>query len=162
MLRNEVQQDGYFCLLIMMLSKSFGYALRSVLYMAALQNEKKIIQLQEIAEQLDVPKHFLGKVMKRLAKKGIIDSSKGHAGGYALNEMTLTVPVIDILNLIEGEELFLTCVIGFKKCNAGNPCPLHTQFADTKRQMLSIFSETRIGDLLNEDKPAFIRSLVTA
>ena len=145
----------------MMLSKSFGYALRSVLYMAALQDDKKVIQLQEIAEQLDVPRHFLGKVMKRLAKKGIIDSTKGHAGGYALNDLTLNAHVIEILNLIEGEELFQTCVIGFKKCNPGSPCPLHHQFAETKKQMLEIFSETKIIDLLKEDKPSFIRSLVT-
>ena len=148
----------------MILSKSFGYALRSVLYMAAVQEEKKIIQLQEIARQLDVPKHFLGKVMKRLAKQGIIDSSKGHAGGYALNETTLSVPIVEILNLIEGEELLLTCVIGFKKCNESNPCPLHHQFATTKKQILNMFSETKIGDLLKDkdDKPSFIRGLVIA
>lgn len=145
----------------MILSKSFGYALRSVLYMVAVQGEKKIIQLQEIAGQLDVPRHFLGKVMKRLAKQGIIDSSKGHAGGYALNENTLTVPVIEILNLIEGEEFLHTCVIGFRKCNASNPCPLHNRFAETKRQMIDMFSETKIGDLLKEDRLSFIRSLIT-
>ena len=146
----------------MMLSKSFGYALRSMLYMAALQNEKKVIQLQEIAKELDVPRHFLGKVLKRLSKKGIIDSSKGHSGGYTLNEKSLSVSVMEILDLIEGEELFQTCVIGFKKCDASNPCPLHIQFAETKNQMQKIFSETKIGQLLKEDKPAFIRSLITA
>jgi Rrf2 family transcriptional regulator, iron-sulfur cluster assembly transcription factor len=145
----------------MILSKSFGYALRSVLYLAAVQEEKKIIQLQEIAEKLDVPKHFLGKVMKRLAKKGIIDSSKGHAGGYALNATTLKISVIDILNLIEGEDLFRICVIGFKTCSANNPCPLHDQFAEIKSRMVNMFSETKVSDLLKEDRPAFIRSLVT-
>ena len=146
----------------MVLSKSFGYALRSILYMAAVQKEKKHTQLQEIAEQLDVPKHFLGKVMKRLSKQGIIDSTKGHAGGYTLNEHTLSIPVMAIVTLIEGEELFNTCVIGFKKCNELNPCPLHHQVVATKNQMIKIFNDTRIGDLLKEDKPAFIRSLVTA
>lgn len=146
----------------MVLSKSFGYALRGILYMAAVQEEKKHIQLQEIAEQLDAPRHFLGKVMKRLSKQGIIDSTKGHAGGYMLNEQTLSTPVMAIVTLIEGEELFNTCMIGFKKCNEHNPCPLHHQVVATKNQMIKIFNETKIGDLLKDDKPAFIRSLVTA
>jgi len=145
----------------MVLSKSFGYALRSILYMAV-QEEKKHIQLQEIAEQLDVPRHFLGKVMKRLSKQGIIDSTKGHAGGYALNENTLSTPVMAIVMLIEGEELFNTCVIGFKKCNEHNPCPLHHKVVATKNEMIEVFNKTKISDLLKDDKPAFIRSLVTA
>ena len=146
----------------MVLSKSFGYALRGILYMAAVQEEKKHIQLQEIAEQLDAPKHFLGKVMKRLSKQGIIDSTKGHAGGYMLNEHTLSTPVMAIVTLIEGEELFNTCVIGFKKCNEHNPCPLHHKVVATKNQMIEVFNKTKISDLLKDDKLAFIRSLVTA
>jgi Rrf2 family transcriptional regulator, iron-sulfur cluster assembly transcription factor len=146
----------------MVLSKSFGYALRGILYMAAVQEEKKHIQLQEIAEKLDAPRYFLGKVMKRLSKQGIIDSTKGHAGGYTLNDNTLSTPVMAIVSLIEGEELFNTCVIGFKKCNEHNPCPLHHQVVTAKNQMIKIFNETKIGDLLKDDKPAFIRSLVTA
>jgi len=146
----------------MILSKSFGYALRGILYMATVQEEKKHIQLQEIAEQLDAPRHFLGKVMKRLSKQGIIDSTKGHAGGYALNENTLSTPVMAIVILIEGEELFNTCVIGFKKCNEHNPCPLHHKVVATKNQMIEVFNKTKISDLLKDDKLAFIRSLVTA
>lgn len=146
----------------MILSKSFGYALRAVLYIATVQDRKQHIQIQEIAEQLEVPRHFLGKVMKRIAKSGILASTKGHAGGYAINEKTLSTPVIDFINLIEGEELFHTCMLGFKKCNEKNPCPLHNKVVGTKNQMMSIFSETKIGDLLKDDKTAFIKSLVIA
>jgi Rrf2 family iron-sulfur cluster assembly transcriptional regulator len=145
----------------MVLSKSFGYALRSVLYMAAVHENKKYIQLQEIAEQLDVPRHFLGKVMKRLSKSGVIDSTKGHAGGYTLNSETLSLPVMQIVVLIEGEQLFNACVIGFKKCNEQNPCPLHHKVVAAKSQMMKTFNETKIGDLLQDDKQAFIRSLIT-
>jgi Rrf2 family protein len=146
----------------MVLSKSSGYALRGILYMAAVQEEKKHIQLQEIAEQLEAPRHFLGKVMKRLSKQGIIDSTKGHAGGYMLNESTLSTPLMTVITLIEGEDLFNTCVIGFKKCNEKKPCPLHNQVLVWKNQMIKMFSETKIGDLLKDDKPAFIKSLVTS
>lgn len=145
---------------IMILSKSFGYALRGVLYMAAVHENKKYIQLHEIAEQLEVPRHFLGKVMKRLSKNGVINSTKGHAGGYTLNEKTLSTPVMSIVTLIEGDQLFNTCVIGFKKCNEKNPCPLHHQVVGAKNQLIKVFNETTISDLLKDDKEAFIRSLV--
>ena len=52
----------------MIFSKTFGYALRSVLYLAMLHEDKDRIQLDEIAVQLSVPRHFLGNVMKKLVK----------------------------------------------------------------------------------------------
>ena len=146
----------------MILSKSFGYALRGVLYIAAIQGKNQHIQIQQIAEELDVPRHFLAKVMKRLVKSGILDSTKGHAGGYVINDKTLSTSIMNLLTLIEGEEIFKMCMIGFKKCNEQDPCPLHHQVVATKNQMIHIFSETKIGDLLIEDKAAFIKSLVSA
>jgi Rrf2 family transcriptional regulator, iron-sulfur cluster assembly transcription factor len=145
----------------MILSKSFGYALRSVLYVAMMNNETRNIQQQEIAEKLGVPRHFLGKVMKRLVKIGMIDSSKGHSGGYIMNQRTLSIPLIELVTLIEGDALFKTCIIGFKKCNEKNPCPLHNQIMETRKQMIKTFSETKIGDLLIQDKSQLIKSLVT-
>ena len=146
----------------MILSKSFGYALRGVLYIATMQDKEQRIHIQQIAEQLEIPRHFLSKVMKRLVKNGMLDSTKGHAGGYLINEKTLNTPVMELLTLIDGDEIFKMCVIGFKKCNEHNQCPLHSQVVGAKNQMMSFFSETKIGDLLKEDKVAFIKSLVSA
>ena len=94
-------------------------------------------------------------------KKHIQDSTKGHAGGYSINKKTLNTPIIELLNLIEREETFKLCVIGFKKCNENNPCPLHNQIVGAREQMLKIFSETKIGDLLKKDKNTLIKSLIT-
>jgi Rrf2 family transcriptional regulator, iron-sulfur cluster assembly transcription factor len=130
--------------------------------MAAVHQNNRFVQLHEIAEQLGAPRHFLAKVVKRLSKKGIIDSTKGHAGGYTLNDGTLSTTVMDIVTLIEGDEMFNTCVIGFKKCNETNPCPLHHQVVTAKNQLMKVFNETKISDLLKDDKESFIRSLFTA
>lgn len=137
----------------MILSKSFGYALRSILYVAMMHNEKRNIQLKEIAEKLDVPRHFLGKVMMRLVKNGIVDSAKGHAGGYTMNGETLSINIIDLVTLIDGDAIFNTCVIGFKKCNETNPCSLHCRMQETRKLLIKTFSDTTIGDLLGKDIP---------
>ena len=47
----------------MTFSKSFGYAVRGVLYIAVMQNEKRYVQAEEIAAQLFVPRHFMGKIL---------------------------------------------------------------------------------------------------
>ena len=44
----------------MIFSKSFGYAVRGVLYIALMQDEKRYVQVEEIASTLSVPRHFSG------------------------------------------------------------------------------------------------------
>ncbi|MER3464058.1 MAG: hypothetical protein C4329_06235 [Chitinophagaceae bacterium] len=47
----------------MIFSKSFRYALRDILYVAA-QSITHHVQLDEIAEALGAPRDFVGKIMK--------------------------------------------------------------------------------------------------
>jgi len=120
------------------------------------------VQLQEIADELSVPRHFLGKVMKRLAKNGIVDSAKGRTGGFMLNGQTLSYSLKDLIILIDGDALFSACVIGFKKCNEKNPCPLHHRIVEIRKQMINTYSETKINDLLIDDKTELLKSLIAA
>ncbi|HET7896419.1 MAG TPA: Rrf2 family transcriptional regulator, partial [Flavisolibacter sp.] len=60
-------------------SKSFGYSLRGILFVA-LRETHTPVQLDEMAESLGVPRHFMGKIMKQLVKQGILSSLKGPTG----------------------------------------------------------------------------------
>ena len=130
--------------------------------MTLMSNTKRNVQLQEIADEISVPRHFLGKVMKRLAKNRIVDSAKGRKGGFMLNEQTLSYSLKDLIILIEGDALFSACVIGFKKCNEKNPCPLHRQIVEIRKQMINTYSETKVSDLLIDDKTELLKSLIAA
>ena len=78
----------------MFLSKSFGYALRGILYVALMQDEKRKVQIDEIANKLSVPRHFLGKIMQQVVKAGLLQSTKGPHGGFYLAENTLSSSLI--------------------------------------------------------------------
>ena len=145
----------------MIFSKSFGYAVRGVLYVALMQDEKKYVQGEEIASQLMVPRHFMGKILKRLVKEKVISSSKGPAGGFTINENTLRLPLIRLIDIIEGLQGLETCVLRVKACNEANPCPLHYQMEGLKHNLQNILNDTTIGDLLKEDKKDFINSIST-
>ncbi|MGZ3845806.1 MAG: RrF2 family transcriptional regulator [Flavisolibacter sp.] len=146
----------------MIFSKSFGYAIRSILYVAFMRDEKRYVQVEEIASKLSVPRHFMGKIMKRLAKEKILISTKGPSGGFMLNENTLDMHLMDLIVITDGVEIFDNCVLRAKECNSDNPCPLHAQIDSVKRNLKSILADTTLGDLLEGDKAEFIRSISTA
>jgi len=145
----------------MIFSKSFGYAIRSILYVAIMRDEKRYVQVEEIASKLSVPRHFMGKIMKKLAKERILVSTKGPSGGFMLSENTMEMHLMDLIVIIDGVEIFDNCVLRAKECNSGNPCPLHFQIDSVKRNLKAILSDTTIGDLLEGDKPEFIKSIST-
>ena len=146
----------------MTFSKSFGYAVRGVLYIALMQDEKRYVQVEEIAAQLAVPRHFMGKILKKLVKEKVLASAKGPAGGFTVNEGTLRVPLIRLMYITDGLGLFATCVLRLKECNSLNPCPMHCQMEAVNVRLKSILADTVVGDLLKSDKPDFIKSLSTA
>ena len=143
----------------MFLSKSFGYALRGILYIAAMQDEQRKVQIDEIATKLSVPKHFLGKIMQQVVKAGLLKSTKGPYGGFCLVDETLATPVIKIVEITDGIEQFSMCVLKLKYCNGLNPCPLHYEMEELKRNYLNVFTKNTIGDLLKDGKNNLLKSL---
>lgn len=143
----------------MFFSKSFGYALRGILYVASMQDENRKVQLDEIADKLSVPRHFLGKIMQDVVKSGFLKSTKGPYGGFSITSSTLNTPLIKLIEISDGMEQFKVCILKLKACNNENPCPLHAEVEKIKKDLLSIFRHTTINDLLTSDKNHFIRSI---
>ena len=143
----------------MFLSKSFGYALRGILYIAVMQDEYRKVQIEEIATKLSVPKHFLGKIMQQVVKAGLLKSTKGPYGGFSLAAETLTTPVIRLVEITDGMEQFSMCVLKFKYCNGLNPCPLHYEMEEAKKNFLNVFNKNTFEDLLKDGKSDLLKSL---
>jgi Rrf2 family iron-sulfur cluster assembly transcriptional regulator len=142
------------------LSKSFGYALRGILYIASTQQGQHKVQIREIAEKLMVPRHFLGKIMQTVVKKGLLHSTKGPNGGLYLSENTLATPLIKLVEITDGTEQFDICVLQFRNCSKINPCPLHIEMEQIKVAWKELLINTTISDLMSDNRKSFISSLV--
>lgn len=110
-----------------MFSKSCRYAIRAVLYLAVHANMDNKLGVNDIAEALVVPKHFLAKILQQLSRDHLIVSVKGPNGGFYLNEENTNMPLYDIVKSIDGTEAFNSCILGLPVCSSENPCPLHVQ-----------------------------------
>ena len=146
-----------------MLSKSCVYALRAIVYVGHNGSENHKIGIKEIGEELDLPVHFLSKILQLLVKHNILQSTKAPHGGYYINEASRKIKLIRIIEVIDGLSFFQKCVLGMHECSDSHPCPLHDDFIIFREGLNKIFSTKTIHDLVKkvEDGNAFIRNLNT-
>lgn len=133
-----------------MFSKTFGYALRAVIFVAIHGKDGKKVSLHELSHNLDIPHHFLGKIMQDLVRHGIIDSIKGPSGGFFRSAQTMDTFLLGILQITDGSLVFEHCALGINRCSAAYPCPLHDDFAACRNGMLHTLSAKTVGMIAEE------------
>ena len=135
--------------LIDMFSKSCKYAIRAVLFLAVKGKEGRKVGVQEIAEALGVPKHFLAKILQQLSRNSLIASTKGPHGGFYLNEENRNANLIKVVECMDGPEIFTSCLLGLPVCSSENPCPLHVQAFAFREGLLYQIKHQSIEELAN-------------
>lgn len=112
----------------MIYSKSAEYAIQAMIYLAEHRSEENTM-VSTIAEDYNIPRHFLAKLVQSLAKHYLIKSVRGRNGGIKLSKPARDIRVIDIIYAIDGppaeNEM---CVIGLDECSDSVPCPMHDQW----------------------------------
>jgi len=130
----------------MFLSKSCVYALRAAVYVAAKEHDA-FVPIGEIATHLNLSFHFLTKILQTLTKKEIMESFKGPRGGVRLKKPSSTIRLIDIVEAIDGVNVFNKCILGFTDCEGNESCSLHEKWSKVRKQMIEIFETTTLADI---------------
>lgn len=133
-----------------MFSTSCHYGLQAMLYIAMYSSTDKNVGLIEIAENQEIPKHFLSKILQELVKNELIDSMKGPNGGFKLRKSADQITLIQIIEAIDGMGVFTQCGIGFKKCSDKHPCPIHHDFKKVRDKVQDLFEKKTLKELIKE------------
>ena len=132
------------------LSKSCVYGLRASVYVATHQEPDRFVSIREIADKLDISFHFLTKILQQLTESGILHSYRGPNGGVALARAAGEVSVKDIVDSIDGGDVFEACVLGLGGCGEKAPCPLHASWSKERAKMKKLFEKTNLQVLARQ------------
>jgi Rrf2 family iron-sulfur cluster assembly transcriptional regulator len=133
-----------------MLSNTSKYAIRAVIYLELFASKEKKAGIKEIAKELGIPSPFLGKILQTLARKQVLDSSKGPGGGFSLKKPAMDISLMEIVEIIDGPDVFDQCVIRTSSCDHENPCSLHEKISPYQRGIKSLMLTESIADLASE------------
>jgi len=135
-----------------MFSKSCKYAIRAVMYLAVNSSEEKKLGVKEISGALEVPKHFLAKILQQLSRHSLISSTKGPNGGFFLTEDDLKKPLRLVVESIDGPDVFNACILGLPVCSSKNPCPLHSTASVYRKGLLALLNDQNIREVAKKVK----------
>jgi Rrf2 family transcriptional regulator, nitric oxide-sensitive transcriptional repressor len=97
----------------MRLTSHTDYSLRVLMY---LNQQERLVTLNELSEKLDISKNNLIKASNQLAKLNFIETTRGRVGGLTIKKETGNISLKDII--VKTEEIFFIpgCYSG-QRCN---------------------------------------------
>ena len=137
-----------------MLSNSCRYGIRAVIYLASQPIANGKTGIKKVSNDLDLPTPFLAKILQQLAKQKILSSSKGPHGGFSLLKDPRNITLLDIVNSIDGNDIFTNCIMHKGTCEGAGAekrhCPLHDDYEKTRLDLIKLFSYKTIYDLVKK------------
>jgi len=116
--------------------------------------------LKYIAEEIDSPEAFTAKILQKLVRVKIIESSKGVNGGFNMaSDRIKSTSVLDIVYAIDGYDICNRCVLGLSQCSSNNPCSVHHKFRPVREDLIALMNKTTVEEMALgiKDKLAILR-----
>ena len=129
----------------MRLTSHTDYSLRVLMY---LNQQDRLVTLNELSEKLDISKNNLIKASNQLAKLNFIETSRGRVGGLTIKKETGNISLKDII--VKTEEIFFIpgCYSGQKcDCIFLPACLLRRSLFDALDAFLNSLGQKTLNDV---------------
>jgi len=113
----------------------------------------EVVMLETIAAEEDVPVSFLGKIFQSLARAGLVKSSRGSGGGFALVADPATITALAVIEAVEGPMALTRCLDEETGCEHAGGCALCSLFSEAQDRVKEVFSRTTVATLASRHIP---------
>ncbi len=132
-----------------MFSSTSEYALRAATHIAR-HDQDGPVAAKDIAANIDVPVKYLQQILKTLVRSGILSSSRGVGGGFAMKMPPDQVVLGRIVSLFDDVKRRLACPFGDEAtCGVKNSCAIHDQWVNVVTPYRTLLEDTTLADLAN-------------
>lgn len=118
-----------------------------MIYLSSKFDAKENTGIKEISEYINASEHTVGKILQILVKENIIKSVKGPYGGFYISKEEQKQPIINIVEAIDGKQIFKSCGLGLSKCSSSHPCPIHDDYKEAMDIVEKLFRQKKILEL---------------
>ncbi|MCX7591726.1 MAG: Rrf2 family transcriptional regulator [Kiritimatiellae bacterium] len=123
------------------------YAVRMMLYLAARHGAGKGISKEEIARAEGISPGYAEQILTKLKVAGLVVTTRGRQGGYALACEPATITLGSLLQAAEGKLALVPCLTS-QRCSRQEHCTMYSVWAEINSSFLRILEGTTLNQLL--------------
>lgn len=122
---------------------SSKYALRALQSLAT-ESREKFVRVEWLSRKAGVPGPYLSKIMKLLAKRGIVESRRGLTGGVRIAPNRKPISFYEVCEALEDPVVHQKCIISKSACNAGSPCARHEEWQKVRARITAFLRKATL------------------
>ncbi len=132
----------------MKLTSKGRYAVTAMLDLA-LHADQRPITLAGISERQGISLSYLEQLFTRLRRQGLVSSTRGPGGGYALSRSAYDIAVAEVVAAVD-ESVDATRCGGKGDCQGGQRCLTHDLWTELSEQVYSFLNGISLGQLVDQ------------
>lgn len=132
----------------MKLTSKGRYAVTAMLDLA-LHTDQRPITLAGISERQGISLSYLEQLFTRLRRQGLVSSTRGPGGGYALSRSAYDIAVAEVVAAVD-ESVDATRCGGKGDCQDGQRCLTHDLWTELSEQVYSFLNGISLGQLVDQ------------
>lgn len=129
------------------LSTRSTYGLRAMMELAGCFGQGPM-SLQAVAQRQNIPRPYLEQLVPSLREAGLLNSTRGARGGYALSISPQEITVGNIVEALEGSIAPVDCVE--QPCQNAKDCALHGLYSRMHQGTLALLRSITLQDLVQD------------
>ena len=128
------------------LTKKADYGLMALKYLAE-RSHFGSQSAKDIADAYGVPSQLLAKILQRLTKVGLLRSTAGMNGGYALTRPASQITAFEVIHAIDGPLFITSCDNGLRQCDLHDSCTIKEPLRKVNDSISDVLKALSIADL---------------
>jgi len=113
----------------------------------AKEESERLHTAREIAEDTHVPQPTVTRLLKQLARSGILTSTRGAAGGYSLAQPAETIPVARLVEALEGPIALTECSNTVCSCALEDYCAVEAPWQTVSLAVRNALETVTLADM---------------
>ncbi|MDP2205854.1 MAG: SUF system Fe-S cluster assembly regulator [Alphaproteobacteria bacterium] len=101
----------------------------------------------QLAERTSIPEPTVAKVLKKLARKKLVESVRGAAGGYRLAASADEMSICDVIEALDGPITIVSCAGANDTCRAEPKCPAKGKWSPVNQAIRAALQAVRLSDM---------------